>query len=82
MQSDDQPLTPLDLSRPADKARTSRSLILTAHVTVQSDADLGDPFIRVAVFTSLVDQLRAAQLVLDTPHGGATAAIGLVTAVS
>jgi hypothetical protein len=82
MQSDDRASVKSHPARDDDEAPPSRSLVLTAYVTVRCDADLRDPFIRVAVFSSLVDQLRAAQVVLDTPLGGATATIGLVTAVS
>jgi hypothetical protein len=66
----------------AEPARSQRTYTLTAHITVQSDADLRDPFTRVAVFRALVEQLTAAPLELQTPYGAATADIGLVTAVS
>jgi hypothetical protein len=62
--------------------RSRRGYTLTAHITVDADADLRDPFIRAAVFTALARQLRATPLVLDTEHGPATADIGLVTGVS
>ncbi len=66
----------------AEPAPSRRSFTVTAHIVMQADADLADPFTRVAVFHALVDQLTAAPLVLDTPYGAANAAIGLVTAVS
>jgi hypothetical protein len=67
---------------PANVAARSRSFEVSAQVTVHTDADLDEPFARVAVFRALVEQLKAAQLRFDTPHGAATVSIGLVTAVS
>jgi hypothetical protein len=66
----------------AAPAVARRTYTVTAHIVVSCDTDLRDPFIRVAVFRALVDQLTAAPLVVDTPYGAATAEIGLVTAVS
>jgi hypothetical protein len=63
-------------------AVSRRTYTVTAHIVVGCDADLRDPFIRVAVFRALVDQLTGAPLVVDTPYGVATAEIGLVTTVS
>ncbi len=62
--------------------RSRRGYTLTAHITVDADADLRDPITRAVVFAALVDQLRAAPLHLDTAHGPATAFIGLVTGVA
>jgi hypothetical protein len=67
---------------PRVSARSRRGYTLTAHITVDADADLRDPITRAAVFTALVEQLRATPLVLDTAHGPATAVVGLVTGVS
>jgi hypothetical protein len=66
----------------ADPAPAARGFTLTVQVTVRSDADLRDPFIRFAVFRALVDQLTTTPLRLDTPHGAATADFRLVTGVS
>jgi hypothetical protein len=66
----------------AAPAVSRRTYTVTAHIVVSCDTDLRDPFIRVAVFRALVDQLTAAPLVVDTPYCSATAEIGLVTAVS
>jgi hypothetical protein len=63
-------------------AQSRRGYTLTAHITVDADADLRDPFTRAAMFTAVVEQLRATPLLLDTEHGAATAYIGIVTAVS
>jgi hypothetical protein len=63
-------------------AVSRRTYTVTAHIVVGCDTDLRDPFIRVAVFHALVDQLTGAPLVVDTPYGAATPEIGLVTAVS
>ena len=62
--------------------RSRRGYTLTAHITVDADADLRDPITRAVVFAALVDRLRAAPLHLDTEHGPATAVIGLVTGVA
>ncbi|HLL66443.1 MAG TPA: hypothetical protein VK453_11940, partial [Micromonosporaceae bacterium] len=65
----------------AEPARSQRSYTVTAQVTVRADADLGDPFARVAVFRALVHQLTTAEHQVQTPYGAASAHIGLVTAV-
>jgi len=66
----------------SEPAASRRTYTVAATVLVRSDADLGDPFTRIAVFRALVNLLKAEPLVLDTPYGAATAVIGLVTAVS
>ncbi len=53
-------------------AQSRRGYTLTAHITVDADADLRDPFTRAAMFTAVVEQLRATPLLLDTEHGAAT----------
>lgn len=63
-------------------ARSQRAYTVTAHITVHADADLGDPFKRVAFFRALVDQLTSTPLQLDTPFGAGSAQVGLVIAVS
>ncbi len=72
------------MTRPSlgEAAASRRTYTVTAQVVVHSDADLGDPFTRVAVFRAMVDYLKAAPLVVDTSYGAATAVIGLVTAVA
>jgi hypothetical protein len=66
----------------AAPAVSRRTYKVTTHIVVSCDTDLRDPFIRVAVFRALVDQLTVAPLVVDTPYGATTAEVGLVTAVS
>ena len=65
-----------------DPAPGARSYTVTARITVRSQAELRDPFMRFAVFQALVDHLRTGPLTVDTPHGPATAEIGLVTGVA
>jgi len=68
---------------PHEGVRSRRIYTVTLQIAVESDADLADPFARVAVFHALVDQLTtAAALGLDTPFGGASARVGLVTAIA
>jgi hypothetical protein len=43
-------------------ARSRRGHTLTAHITVDADADLRDPITRAAMSTALVEQLRATPL--------------------
>ncbi len=66
----------------AAPAVSRRTYTVTAQIVVTGDTDLRDPFIRVAVFRALVDQLTGAPLVVNTPYGAATAEVGLVTAMS
>jgi hypothetical protein len=65
-----------------ESAGSRRTYTVTAALVVHSDADLGDPFTRVAVFRAMVDHLKTAPLVVDTPYGAATGVIRLVTAVA
>jgi hypothetical protein len=59
-----------------------RTYTLTAHLVVNCEADLRDPFTRFAVFRAVAEALEAAPLVVDTPYGAVSGHIGLVTAVS
>ena len=62
--------------------RSRRAFTVTAHVTIDADADLNDPFVRVAYFRALVTQLTAEPSQLDTAFGAGNAQIDTVTAVS
>jgi hypothetical protein len=63
-------------------ARSRRAFTVTAHVTVDADADLDDPLIRVAYVRALVAQLTAEPWPLDIAFGTGSARIGTVTAAS
>jgi hypothetical protein len=65
-----------------EPTRSRRTYEQTARVTVDADADLGDPFARVAVFNALVARLKEADLQLQTSLGAATATTEPVTAVA
>ena len=62
--------------------RSRRAFTVTAHVTIDADADLNDPFVRAAYFRALVTQLTTERRQLDTAFGAGNAQIGAVTAVS
>ena len=64
----------------ANAARSRRVFTLTAHVPVDADAALSDPF--VAYLHALVAQLPAEPGQQDTAFGAGTAQTGRVTAVS
>ena len=72
-----------DRPKPASSAaRSRRGFTVTAHVTVDADADLSDPFVRVAYFRALVGQLTAEPWQLHTAFGAGSAQISTVTAAS
>jgi hypothetical protein len=71
-----------DNATSANAARSRRGFTVTAHVTVDADADLSDPFVRVAYFHALVAQLTAEPWQLHTAFGAGSVQIGTITAVS
>ncbi len=55
---------------------------LTAHVCVDADVALSDPFVRVAYLRAVVAEIPGEPSQLDTAFGAGSAQIGTVTAVA